>query len=355
MPRLCLIYTGGTIGMIRENGVLKPPKDASNFTAIAPELTKIAAYEFVPLLNKDSTNMNPSDWTLMAQAVYDRISDDYDGFVIAHGTDTMHFSASALAFAFGPNLNKPVVFTGSQTDASVLHGDARVNLLRSFRVACEPLAEVVICFGDYVYRGCRTQKQDERKFNAFGSPAFYPIADITERILIHPTARLKRPVSPPINFQADFESDIFQVSLIPGLRPGLLESLLDPSKWDGIVLLSFGAGNVPNEEDYGFVPFIRQATRLRIPVIIASQFPANSTQDTAYEPGVEAIRAGAIPTGNMTNAAATAKFRWVLARARAMIRNGDLDPNSKLEYVTEVMGRAYVSEMDTDENAQRNL
>src|ERR1700722_4017921 len=169
LPKVCLIYTGGTIGMIRENNVLKPPVDPSSFSQIAPEIDEIAKLDFVQLLNKDSSNMTPSDWTTIAKAVHSRMPPKfgYKGFVIAHGTDTMHFSASAVPFEFGPNLNMPIVFTGAQTDASVLHGDARINLVRAVRVALEPIAEVVISFGDYVFRGCRTQKRDERRFNAF--------------------------------------------------------------------------------------------------------------------------------------------------------------------------------------------
>lgn len=337
--------------MIREGNVLKPPKDPDSFAKIAPEIKELAEIDFIPSLNKDSTNMTPADWTKMATTVYERMGPKYDykGFVIAHGTDTMHFSASALSFAFGPNLNKPVVFTGSQTDASVHHGDARINLIRAVRVALEPIAEVVISFGDYVFRGCRTQKCDERRFRAFESPAFYPIADITERILIHPVARLVQSDPNPIEFIPDFESDIFQVSLIPGLRPELLKPLLDPDLCHGVVLQSFGAGNVPDMEEYSFESFIREAVHKKIPVIIASQFPANSTLDTCYEPGVKAIEAGAVPTGNMTNAAATAKFRWVLARVRKELHANKLHPDQKLGRIKYLMGKPYVDEMDVRE------
>ena len=357
LPKICLIYTGGTIGMIREGEVLKPPEDPGAFIAIAPELEEIAEIDFVPLLNKDSTNIIPADWTRMAETVHERMGPghNYRGFVIAHGTDTMHFSASALAFAFGPGLNKPIVFTGAQTDASVRHGDARINLVRAVKVALEDLAEVVISFGDFVFRGCRTQKRDERRFDAFESPAFYPIGDITERILLHPIARNKSVTPSEMHFLPDFESSIYQVSLIPGLRPDRLRPLLDPAAWDGIVLQSFGAGNVPDFEDYSFEAFIARAVDLGIPVIIASQFPANSTMDTAYEPGVKAIRAGAIPTGNMTNAAATAKFRWVLAQVNRQLAEGRGTEEEKLQRVNYLMGKPYVEEMDAAGNARRTV
>jgi L-asparaginase len=355
LPKICLIYTGGTIGMIRVGDVIKPPRDPSNFFKIAPELSDLAEIDFVQLLNKDSTNMNPADWTRMATAVYDRMGPehDYKGFVIAHGTDTMHFSASALAFAFGPKLNKPIVFTGAQTDASVLHGDARVNLVRAVKVALQDIPEVVISFGDFVFRGCRTQKCDERRFRAFESPALYAIADITETILIHPGVldRAKKVADSPakIDFMPDFDSNIIQISLIPGVRPDLLWPLLDSDRCHGIVLQSYGAGNVPNEGEYSFEPFIREAVKHNIPVIIASQFPANSTLDTHYEPGKKAIEAGAIPTGNMTNAAATAKFQWVLARVQKEIHAGKLRPDQKISRIGFYMGKPYVDEMDIRE------
>jgi L-asparaginase len=332
------------------DGTLRPPSDPKAFLKLAPELKDIVDFDFVPLLNKDSTNMIPSDWTLMANAVYERRNDGYTGFVIAHGTDTMHFSASALAFALGPGLNFPVVFTGAQTTPDVPHGDARINLLRAVRVAKDDLAEVVISFGDYVFRGCRTQKKDEKRFDAFESPALYPIADITEKIILHPTARRRngrngKDCDSPIELKAEFADGLLQVGLIPGLKPKLLEPVIKNGQCKGIVLQSFGAGNVPDQEDYAFGEFIRQAVGKGIPVVITSQFPANSTLETQYAPGVAAVEAGAIATGNMTSAAATVKFRWVIARV--VKEMGNKAPREEyLKRVRELMNETYILEMD---------
>ena len=189
--KICLIYTGGTIGMIRENTsdgmILKPPENPESFLQrlkVEEELNEIAEVKFIPLMNKDSTDMVPADWTKMAITIYENINKGFHGFVVAHGTDTMHFSSSALAFAFGQNLNCPIVFTGAQTTADVPHGDAKVNLIRAIKVACEDIAEVVVAFGGYVFRGCRVQKKDERQFDAFHSPAQFPIGYIAEEILL---------------------------------------------------------------------------------------------------------------------------------------------------------------------------
>jgi L-asparaginase len=362
LKKLCLIYTGGTIGMEEtqdESGewVREPPKDPSSFFRIAPEIRELAQIDFLQLLNKDSTDMTPLDWTLMAKEIYRRRK-DYHGFVIAHGTDTMHFSASALAFAFGPNLNFPIVFTGAQTTPHVPHGDARINLVRAVRVATEDLYEVAICFGDFVFRGCRAQKKDEKKFDAFESPAFFPIADITEQILFHNRAKRKGgPFEPTgeIDFRPEFELGLIQISLIPGLLPDQFMPIIEADKLKGIILQSFGAGNVPSEGEFSFGNLISVAKQKNIPVIITSQFPANSTLHSMYRPGMRARERGAIPTGNMTNAAASAKFRWVLARVNAEISAGTLGIEQKLNRISDDMTQVYVDEMDDTTNPQRAL
>ena len=354
-PKVCLIYTGGTIGMRKlDNGTLRPPDDPKDFLRVAPEMEGIVDFKFVPLMNKDSTNMNPLDWSKMAQAVYERRNEGYNGFVIAHGTDTMHFSASALSFALGPNLKVPVVFTGSQTIPEIYHGDARVNLLRACKVATSDIAEVVISFGEYVFRGCRAQKKDERRFDAFESPAFFPLAYITEEIIANPISmtRNKQKKKPDIELNAEFESGVLQVSLIPGLEPKLLEPILKSKLCKGVILQSFGAGNVPNQGPYSFDSFIRKAKDLNKPIIITSQFPANATLHTAYEPGKAAVDAGAIPTGNMTASCAMAKFRWVLAQVNKKINDVTLKKEERIKDIDRIkevhkmMKFTYVGEMD---------
>jgi len=346
-PRLCLIYTGGTISMVddEEDG-LKPPTNPTreSFTSVAPEISDIADFEFELLMNKDSSNMNPNDWKAMAQKIYDLRNEGFDGFVVAHGTDTMHFSASAVALAIGSNLNFPVVFTGAQTIPEVKYGDARVNLVRGFKVATTDIAEVMVSFGEYVFRGCRAQKKDERHFDAFESPAMQPLARITHDIIPSSAARLRKENQDDINLINEFSPNILKVSLIPGLEPGLFEYLLSRnSQCKGIVLQSFGAGNVPNEDDYSWISFIEKSTReFGIPVLITSQFPANATTDTDYEPGRMAEEAGAIQTGNMTSACATAKFRWVIAQ----IEKRGLHRAARINGIRNMMNTPYVGEFD---------
>jgi len=292
--------------------------------------------------------MNPADWSLMAQAVYERRNEGYDGFVIAHGTDTMHFSASAVAFALGKHLAFPVVFTGAQTIPEVQHGDARVNLLRACKTATVDLAEVVICFGEYIFRGCRAQKKDERRFDAFESPAMFPVGYVTEDIVLHPEVR-RRPAKGEKRrtcLRSTFADGILQVSLIPGLEPSLLLPALRSTRCKGIILQSFGAGNVPHEGEFSFEELIGKAKHMGKPIIITSQFPANATLHTAYEAGRAAVEAGAIPTGNMTSSCAVAKFRWVLAEVDRQAEKKPLPRAKRLDMVYAMMQKVFVGEMD---------
>jgi L-asparaginase len=346
MDRVCIVYTGGTIGMKAVGGVFRPALSVDEFLDIAPELRDFVEVDLVGLSNKDSTNITPIDWANIARAIYERRNSNYKGFVVAHGTDTMHFCSSAVAFALGKELNFPVVFTGAQAVPALLGGDARRNLVNACRVALTDLAEVVISFGDYVFRACRTQKVDERKFAAFESPAFPPVAYITETIDVQPLAftQSKKPSSGmnAKTFKPHFETGILQIELIPGLEPELVRPMIQSGECNGLILKSFGAGNVPTQGAFSFLELIEEAVHERgIPVILTSQFPANSTTTTAYEPGVRARQAGAIPTGNMTSAAAVAKFRWVLAQARAK----GLQADKKMRFVAEKMMHVYVGEM----------
>lgn len=344
--RICLIYTGGTIVMNRgvTDGILRPPvkPNRDSILNVAPEIDRLAEFDFFIVANKDSTNMIPDDWKLIANAIYSRRNNGYDGFVVVHGTDTMHFSASAVAFALGKNLSFPVVFTGAQTAPDVPHGDARVNLLRAFKVASTNIAEVVICFGDYVFRGCRAQKKDDRRFDAFESPAFFPLAHITEDIIVSPFASRREEKNGDMEINDKFADGIFQVSLIPGLEPEFLFSLLNVTKCNGIVLQSYGAGNVPSEGEYSMTDFIKEATHCGIPVLITSQFPAKATLYTIYETGRIAFEAGAVPTANMTAACATAKFRWVLEQDEVKILKG----TDRRNMVHFLMNKEIIGELD---------
>ena len=208
------------------------------------------------------------------------------------------------------------------------------------------IGEVVISFGDFAFRGCRAQKKDEAKFDAFESPSYHPLAYITEKIDLQPICMPRSPSYSSTNFRPSFQAGVAQISLIPGLEPELFTPILDMQQCKGIILQSFGAGNVPHESEFSFPPFIKTASSKGIPVIVTSQFPANATTDSAYESGVEANEAGAIPTGNMTNSCAVAKFRWVLSKVEGKLARNEIQQDQKLAATDEMMRTIYIGEMD---------
>ncbi|MGH9929692.1 MAG: asparaginase domain-containing protein [Pyrinomonadaceae bacterium] len=342
--RICVINTGGTLGMVERDGVVVPPEDEAEFKGYFASLDSIAeVVEFINLFPpRDSINVFPDQWATIAEYIYTRRNEGFDGFVVAHGTDTMAYSASAVAFALGPQLRFPVVFTGAQTTPDVAYGDAHVNLYRACEVAKKRIPEVVISFGNFVYRAVRAQKKDDRRFDGFESPTYPPLAEITGEFSVR--SELLRTVPKKvkdIRLRAEFETSILIVPQFPGLEPGFFDHLLLDNQGGqpclGVIVQTLGAGNVASEEPYSFIPFVERAYQAGIPVIVTSQYPPDPGSHTKYTPAEAPIKAGAIHAGNMTQAAAVAKFRWVLANVRHMRNWHNMQPDKKRTLVSKLM------------------
>ena len=346
--KICIIYTGGTIGMIEGiDGVRRPPEDPSDFLSVVPQVRHVIDFDFVKLLNKDSTNMIPFDWRNIADAIYQRRNKGYTGFLIIHGVDTMAFTASAVAFALGKNLNFPVVFTGGQTMASLAYGDGQINIIRGCKIATEEIAEVVICFNNLVFRATRSQKTDDRDFSGMLSQAFPPLAQIKDAIRIHPFARkvVKYNIK-DIQLENNFVRGILPIPLAPSIIPDMMMGTLVRNLCKGVILQSYGGQNVPNDDEnsFSFKNFIETAVKeTDIPVIVASHFPSDSTEYNLYEPGRDAVDAGAIPISGMVLPALVAKFSWVLWKVK------DLNGKQKMDKIRTLMNTIYVGEAG-DEN-----
>jgi L-asparaginase len=341
--RICVINTGGTLGMVERGKRVVAPRDANEFKDYFTSLSSIAEVEFQNLFPpRDSINIFPNQWATIARYIFDHRKDGFDGFVVAHGTDTMAFTASAVAFALGPQLRFPVVFTGAQTTPDVAYGDAHVNLYRACEVAKKDIPEVVISFGNFVYRAVRAQKKDDRRFDGFESPTYPPLAEITGEITVRQELlrRLPKQIK-DIELRADFESSILMVPQFPGLEPGFFDHLLtnddERQRCRGVIVQTLGAGNVASEHPYSFIPFVRRAYRQGIPVIVTSQYPPDPGTHTKYTPAKAPLNAGAIHAGNMTIAAAVTKFRWVLADVLRRKGWQMLAPDAKKKLVSMLM------------------
>ncbi|MBQ8880035.1 MAG: asparaginase [Clostridia bacterium] len=311
--KVLIIYTGGTIGMCRtENGYA--PIDGYLSDAIAdiadlkrPEAPLFDLYEMSPLL--DSSDITVREWNKIGEVIYNSY-DAYDGFVVLHGTDTMAYTASALSFML-EGLSKPVVLTGSQIPLSEIRSDGRDNLVTSLLVAAEGVArEVCLYFSGKLLRGNRSVKMSADRLVAFDSPNYPHLADVGISIIYNRSA-LASPDDKPFRLQRLSEIPIGVLKVFPGIQFSLFETIMT-EKLSGIVLETFGAGNIPS---YGgeLIPMISKAFKGGAVVAVCSQCPSGTVTLGAYETSSQLKRAGAVSAFDMTTEAAVTKLSYLFS------------------------------------------
>jgi L-asparaginase len=308
--RLVLLHTGGTLVMSRgESGQLTPDAYAADVARELPVLAKIADIETRIVMNADSGDIQPDDWRTLARAVHDALSEpETDGVVMIHGTDTMAYTASALALMLGP-LPKPVVLTGAQHPLSAVRTDARSNVIDACSVATLGVPEVVITFAGRALRGVRATKRDAWALDAFDTPTCAPLVDLGLGTTISPLVRAAGALAP---LDDRLGTRVLAVRVFPGLDPAALLRALDAGV-RGLVLEAYGTGNVPRLGG-SLVPVIAEATARDVPVLVVSQCPRGFVELGRYEGGAAAEAAGAIAGGQMTVEAALAKTMVALGR-----------------------------------------
>ncbi|MDR2626914.1 MAG: asparaginase [Dysgonamonadaceae bacterium] len=312
-----LIYTGGTIGMIEDpnTGSLKP-FDFKHLKDNMPELKQfkfaIDTLEFDPPL--DSSDMGPCNWKKLVRIIQDHY-EQYDGFVILHGTDTMAYTASALSFML-ENINKPVIFTGSQLPIGKMRTDGKENLITALEIAVDKdpygnsiVMEVCIFFQDYLMRANRTTKVNAENFKAFHSYNYPALAEAGIHIkyelhLLHrPTARK------PIRFHYLLDSNVMVLKLFPGLSQDILEAVFKIPSLKGVVLETYGSGNAPSLD--WFLKIIKDAIVREIVVVNITQCLAGTVGPGRYHVGRILSDIGVIPGHDMTTEAAVAKLMYL--------------------------------------------
>lgn len=321
MKKVLVIGYGGTIVMVvdSEKKSVRPADNINDVLQLLPNLAEVADVSMDILSNKDSTNVAAPDWTRIAMHIHDRY-DEFDAFVITHGTNTLAYTASALTIAMGDKLSKPIVLTGSQLPLTVYGNDARFNFENAIKTAVvaaeEQVSEVMIVFSDTILRGCRSVKVSESSFRAFESPAFPAIGSITSTgIHFHPHAKRHEGTAKP-DLHPHFNTDVVSIDLTPGQKPSMIEALVKSGHCKGVILKSHGAGSVPTEGDLSFLPFIKKTTQdYKIPVIVSTKFlGGNAYKEINDECAVLAIEAGAIPGMDLTDVMTEVKLMWILAQ-----------------------------------------
>ncbi|MEZ4593979.1 MAG: asparaginase [Chloroflexota bacterium] len=319
-----IAYTGGTIGMRRVNGRYQPIPNflqklmADNPAFHHPELPQFTIHQYDPLL--DSPNMTPGDWSRIATDICENY-DAYDGFIVLHGTDTMAYTASALAFMLD-GLSKPVICTGSQIPLCEIRNDAQDNLIAALLLAANyPIPEVCLLFHSQLFRGCRVVKVDADDFDAFASPNCPPLATLGIDVAMN-WGLVKRPLHqaqgkpptphPPINLQTIREpGEVGALRLYPGMSARILENVLQPPL-RGLVLETYGAGNAPTNNPL-FLQVLAEAIARGVVIVNCTQCLAGTVDLSKYATGSALADIGLLSGYDMTAEAALTKLAYLLS------------------------------------------
>jgi L-asparaginase len=312
--KVCILYTGGTIGMVRTARGYAPQRGylrrvLSSISELCNSgMPEWELLEFETLY--DSSNIAAPEWNRIADMISEKYA-DFDGFVILHGTDTMAYTASALSFML-EGLDKPVILTGAQIPIGEVRSDARENLITSVILAGEGRCpEVGLYFSGKLLRGCRATKLSSEELAAFASPNCPAL--VTADIGIHYNTPFLRP--PGDGLRAARISDEFPIAVLkifPGIQFRLFEGILT-EQLKGLVLEAFGVGNIP-QRDESLIPLIRKAATNGTVITVCTQCLRGGVQLGAYETSSALQAAGAVSGFDMTVEAAVTKLRYLFSR-----------------------------------------
>lgn len=308
MKKILLIGTGGTIAsQVTEDG-LAPELTSRQLLTHIPAISDICDVESIQLLNLDSTNIAPGHWLRIAKCLRDHY-DDYDGFVITHGTDTMAYTAAALSYLVQDS-PKSIVFTGAQKPIGFDTTDSKVNLTDAFRTAAAGMPGVSLVFNGKIILGTRAQKIRSKSFEAFSS-INYPFLGVLRDGALLPYIRQDCGDAPV--FFDKLNTNVSLLKLIPGTKAELLDYLLENSA--ALIIESFGVGGLPNYNGVDFCDSVCRWTAQGRLVVLTTQVQNEGSDLGVYHVGHRLKDVpGVLEAYDMTSEAVTAKLMWILGQ-----------------------------------------
>lgn len=312
MKKILMIATGGTIASRTGSFGLTPTLSTEEILNFLPNLKDICDISTFQLCNLDSTNIRPKHWLMLAKLIKDNY-EIYDGFVILHGTDTMAYTASALSYLIQQSF-KPIVLTGSQKPISKEVTDAKTNLFDSFIYASSDYASgVQIVFDGKVILGTRARKTHSKSFSAFSS-INYPFLSVIQDGKIFPYIQFqyKKPI-----FYSSLNTNVGLLKMFPGISNEVLSFYC--SRYDGLIIESYGVGGIPDLEEDNFKTIIKEYTNSGKPVIMTTQVQNEGSHMSVYEVGADLrTKEHVLDAYDMTSEAVLAKLMWILSQTKDM-------------------------------------
>jgi len=312
---ISILSTGGTVASVIDykTGAVHPAFTADDLLRATPELVDYANINAKAILNILSENMKPEYWVKTAESVFDEITNGADGVIIAHGTDTMHYTASALSFMIDTPV--PIVITGAQRSSDRPSSDAFTNLMGSIAGVKSDIAEVMVCMHSSeddptcdLIRGTRARKMHTSRRDTFNSINMEPLAKIENneiRLYDSEVAYTKRGEQ-KLNLNTNISDKIALVKIYPGLNPEIIDFYVDKD-YDGIVLEGTGLGHCSDE----VITSVARATSENIPVVMTSQCLYGKTNMNVYSSGRRLLHHNVIPVSDMLPETAYTKLSWV--------------------------------------------
>lgn len=311
MKKILLIATGGTIASQLGQDGLTPQISAEKLLNRVPEIFEFCQPSAIQIFNIDSTNITPNHWKILAQTIQDNY-DNYDGFVVCHGTDTMSYTAAMISYMV-QHSPKPIVFTGSQQPIDKEDTDGRINLRDSFLYAANAAAsDVVIVFQGKVIAGTRAKKVRTKSFNAFTSVDFPVLAVIRDGKVIPyiVTPKQEKPA-----FYLELNEKVGLLTLTPGARGEILNAYF--KAYDAVVLSGYGTGGIPESEYYGFYNIIESWERKGKTLVVTTQVQQEGSDMDVYRVGRGwKNRFELLESYSMTYESIITKLMWILPQTK---------------------------------------